>query len=172
MLCHEFANKVEYDAVRKSFNDGIAQAIGMLGSGNVTGLSNSQYQNLLVMAASRAGLSYGDLLTGGLNADNTNILLESMVGYLKEIASGTNKVVQSELGRVFGVSMSDLRSALNMNTGVMNNVSKQNMSYISSLAELVMQLQALPSRMSIATMMDNILEVKSESCAVGAEGKI
>ena len=146
---------------------GIAQAIGMLGSGNVTGLSNSQYQNLLVMAASRAGLSYGDLLTGGLTANNTNILLESMVGYLKEIAAGTNKVVQSELGRVFGVSMSDLRSALNMNTGVMNNVSKQNMSYIGSLAELVMQLQALPSRMSIATMMDNMWENLEWSLGTG-----
>ena len=137
---------------------GIAGAIGMLGSGNVSGLSNSQYQNLLVMAASRAGLSYGDLLTGGLNANNTNILLESMVEYLKEIAAGTNKVVQSELGRVFGVSMSDLQSALNMNTGILNNVSKQNLLYIGSLAELVMQLQALPSRMSIATMMDNLWE--------------
>jgi len=146
---------------------GIAQALGMLGSGNVTGLSSSQYQNLLVMAASRAGLSYGELLTGGLNADNTNILLESMVGYLREIAGGTNKVVQSELGRVFGVSMSDLRSALNMNVGIMGNVSKQNMSYMDTIAELVMQLQALPSRMSIATMMDNMWENLEWSLGTG-----
>ena len=146
---------------------GIAQALGMLGSGNVTGLSSSQYQNLLVMAASRAGLSYGELLTGGLNADNTNILLESMVGYLREIAAGTNKVVQSELGRVFGVSMSDLRSALNMNVGIMGNVSKQNMSYMDTIAELVMQLQALPSRMSIATMMDNMWENLEWSLGTG-----
>ena len=146
---------------------GIAGALGMLGSGNVTGLANSQYQNLLVMAASRAGLSYGDLLTGGLNASNTNVLLESMVEYLKEIAAGTNKVVQSELGRVFGVSMSDLQSALNMNTGILNNVSSQNLSYIGSLAELVLQLQSLPSRMSIATMMDNLWENLEWSLGTG-----
>ena len=146
---------------------GIAQALGMLGSGNVTGLSSSQYQNLLVMAASRAGLSYGELLTGGLTADNTNILLESMVDYLKEIAAGTNKVVQSELGRVFGVSMSDLQSALNMNTRIVTNVAKQNMSYFGALQELVMQLQALPSRMSIATMMDNLWQNLEWSLGTG-----
>ena len=135
---------------------GIAEAIGMLGSGNVSGLAGSQYQNLLVMAASRAGLSYGELLTGGLNASNTDILLESMVEYLKEIANSTNKVVQSELGRVFGVSMSDLQSALNLNTNVINNIAGHDMDYNATLMELVYQLSALPTRMSIATMMDNL----------------
>ena len=137
---------------------GIAQALGMLGSGNVSGLSSSQYQNLLVMAASRAGLSYGELLTGGLNSKSTNALMQAMVGYLQEIASGTNKnkVVQSELGRVFGVTMSDLQSVLNINTELMRDINEQSLSYEASLAEVMYQLKQLPSRLSIATMMDNV----------------
>ena len=135
---------------------GIAQALGMLGSGNVSGLSSSQYQNLLVMAASRAGLSYGELLTGGLTSKSTNALMQAMVGYLQEIASGTNKVVQSELGRVFGVTMSDLQSVLNINTELMRDINEQSLSYEASLAEVMYQLKQLPSRLSIATMMDNV----------------
>lgn len=135
---------------------GIAQALGMLGSGNVSGLSSSQYQNLLVMAASRAGLSYGELLTGGLNSKSTNALMQAMVGYLQEIASGANKVVQSELGRVFGVTMSDLQSVLNINTELMRDINEQSLSYEASLAEVMYQLKQLPSRLSIATMMDNV----------------
>ena len=135
---------------------GLAQALGYLGSGNVSALAGSQYQNLLVMAASRAGLGYGDLLIGGLDSNSTNALLRSMVEYLQEIAAGTNQVVKSELGRVFGVSMSDLTAALNLNTSTLNTVSSKSMNYASSIAELMLQMQMLPTRMSIGTMMDNV----------------
>ena len=146
---------------------GIAQALGMLGSGNVTGLSSSQYQNLLVMAASRAGLSYGELLTGGLNATNTEILLESMVSYLKEIAGGTNKVVQSELGRVFGVTMSDLQSAINLNTSMVKQIASHDVSYAGAFMEVLYQLQAMPGRMSVSTMMDTLWENLEYGLAAG-----
>ena len=149
---------------------GIAQALGMLGSGNVSGLSSSQYQNLLVMAASRAGLSYGELLTGGLTPHTTDVLLESMVEYLKEIADSSNKVVQSELGRVFGVSMSDLQSALNLNTHAISNIASQNLTYNSALLEVMAQMQQLPSRMSISTMMDNLWENLQWGLASGIAG--
>lgn len=135
---------------------GLAQALGYLGSGNVSALSNSQFQNLLVMSASRAGLNYGDLLTGGLDAQTTNILLGSMTSYLKEIAQGTNQVVKSELAQTFGVTMSDLTSAVNLNTAELENISKQYMSEASSMSELMDQLTALPGRMSISTMMSNL----------------
>lgn len=135
---------------------GIAQALGQLGSGNVSALSGSNFQNLLVMAAARAGLSYGELLTGGLDADTTNALLQSIVEYLKEIAGDTNHVVKSELGRVFGMSVSDLQSALNLSTETISSISGRGMNYGSSIAELLLQMTMLPGRMSIATMMDNM----------------
>ena len=135
---------------------GLAQALGYLGSGNVNALSGSQYQNLLVMAAGRAGLSYGDLLIGGLDSATTNVLLESIVTYLQEIAGNTNQVVKSELGRTFGVTMSDLQSALNLNTTELKQLAGKSMNYNSSMAELYAQMSLLPGRMSMATMMDNM----------------
>lgn len=135
---------------------GIAQALGYLGSGNVRGLSNSQYQNLLVMSASRAGLNYSDLLTGGLTGEATNVLLASMANYLKEIAQGTNQVVKSELAQTFGVGISDLTAALNLNTTAIRNISSSSMSYNSAMAELSNQLAIMPSRMPIGTMLGNL----------------
>ena len=46
----------------ESTAQGIAQAIGYLGSGNISALNQSSMQNLLVMAASRSGLNYADML--------------------------------------------------------------------------------------------------------------
>jgi hypothetical protein len=41
----------------------LASAIDMLATGDVSGLSSSGMQNLLVMAANKGGLAYGDLLS-------------------------------------------------------------------------------------------------------------
>lgn len=135
---------------------GLAAALGYLGSGNIGALSNSEYQNLLVMAASRAGLNYSDLLINGMNSATTNTLLSSMTEYLKDIASGTNQVVKSELASTFGVSVSDLTAALNLNTTEIKNISSKSMNYASSLAELSLQLQMLPSRINTSEMVDTI----------------
>lgn len=153
--------------VSDSTISGIAQALGMLGSGNVTGLSTSQYQNLLVMAASRAGLAYGDLLTEGLTPGNTEALLESIVSYLKEIAGGTNKVVQSELGRVFGVTMSDLRSALNLNTSLVKQIASHDVSYAGAYIEVLRQLQEIPGRISVSSMLDTMWQNLEYGLATG-----
>lgn len=135
---------------------GLAQAIGYLGSGNISALSGSKFQNLLVMAAARAGMSYSDLLIRGLDSSSTNTLLQSMVEYLKEIAGGTNQVVKSQLGEVFGVNISDLTAALNLNTSTIRNISGKSMNYASSIGELMYQMQMMPGRMSSAVMLDNL----------------
>ena len=135
---------------------GLAEAIGYLGSGNISALSGSKFQNLLVMAAARAGMNYSDLLIRGLDSASTNTLLESMVEYLKEIAGGTNQVVKSQLGEVFGVNISDLTAALNLNTAAIRNISGKSMNYASSVAELMYQMQMMPTRMSSAVMLDNL----------------
>lgn len=135
---------------------GLATALGYLGSGNVSALSNSEYQNLLVMAASRAGLNYSDLLINGLNSATTNTLLASMTEYLKDIASGTNQVVKSELASTFGVSVSDLTAALNLNAAEIGLLSTKSMDYRSSMAELAGQLRMLPSRINTSEMLDTV----------------
>lgn len=109
----------------------IATGLGYLGSGNVQALSgNSNLQTLLAMSASRAGLDYAQLLTGGLNARDTNELLKSMVEYLAEIADSTseNKVVRSAYGNVFGLSLSDIKGFSNLASSI-PTIYSDNLSY-------------------------------------------
>lgn len=61
----------------------IAAAIGQLGSGDVSMLGTG-VGNLITMAAARAGMSIGDMLTGGINANITDQLMASMVDFMQE----------------------------------------------------------------------------------------
>lgn len=136
----------------------IATALGQLGSGDVTGLaSNSQMQNLIVMAASRVGLSYADMLTEGIDADTTNALLESMVEYLQEIATSDNKVVKSQYSQIFGLTSADLVAAKNLGTTALD-IANESLSYAGAVNELYNQMNQLPGRLSIGEMTGNMID--------------
>lgn len=138
----------------------IAQAIGQLGSGNVSALSsNATMQNLLVMSASRAGLSYSELLTEGLDASKTNKLMRSIVEYLQQIAESDNKVVKSQYAQIFGMNVSDLKAAENLKD-VINNVSSSMLAYKGAVDELYDQMsrEVLTSRLSVGHRMSNTLQ--------------
>lgn len=89
----------------------LSSALGSLGSGNLSQLSGTGMQSLLIMGANRAGLSYADLLTGGLTQDKTNKLMYGITSYLSSLSG--NNVVMSEYARLFGLSSSDLLAARN-----------------------------------------------------------
>ena len=145
----------------------ISQALGYLGSGNISALSSdSEMQNLIVMAASRANMSYADLLLNGLDSSNTNRLLRSMVDYLGEIAESDNKVVKSEYAKVFGMTVSDLTAVKNLEIDL-NDITKSSMSYSDSINELYYQMQELPSRISVAGMMQNLFDNVNYSIGTG-----
>ena len=136
----------------------IASALGMLGSGDVSGLaSNSAMQNLIVMAASRVGLSYAEMLTEGLSVDDTNKLLASMVSYLQEIAESDNKVVKSQFSQIYGLSTSDLIAAQNIGK-TLENITKSTLNYSEALGQLEnqMSLSNLFSRVGMGTMLSNL----------------
>ena len=136
---------------------GIAQALGMLGAGDITGLSGSQYQNLLMMAIARTpGVSVDSILQKGITASETNSILKSLVLYLQELASGSTQVVRAELAKTFGVNISDLTAALNLNTSALEDISSQAMNYSSAINELSNQLNAMPGRLPLSTMLSNI----------------
>jgi len=134
----------------------LAESIGFLGAGNVTALNASNMQNLLVMAASRAGLDYSSLLTNGLNAYNTNTLLKAVVGYMQEIGQGTNKVVKSQFAQTFGLSVSDLTAVGNISND-MDSITKSMMSYQGTINELGYQLNQITSRVSAAEKIQNVI---------------
>lgn len=148
----------------------ISQALGYLGSGNVSGLaSDAEMQNLIVMAASRANMSYSDLLINGLDSSNTNKLLRYMVDYLGEIANSDNKIVKSEYAKVFGMSVSDLTAIKNLESDL-TSITKSSMSYRGSINELYDQMNQLTSRISIAGMLQNMFDNVNYSIGTGIAG--
>jgi hypothetical protein len=136
---------------------GLAQALGYLGSGNVGALSGTAMQNLLVAAASRANLDYASILTDGLNVYNTNALLQAVVGYMQEIGTSGNKVVKSQFAQTFGVSVSDLTAARNLTTQDITSIGSSLMSYTGSIEELTYQLGEVSSRTSVPEIVQNLL---------------
>lgn len=88
----------------------ISSAIGAVGSGNLKAI-NENMQNLVIMGANQVGLSYSDLLTGGLNAEQTDKLMTGMMQYLGTLEG--NNVVLSEYANIFGMAVSDLVAARN-----------------------------------------------------------
>lgn len=102
--------------------DALATAIGQLGSGNISALSGSNMQNLLVMGAARSGLSYAQLLTEGLSGSAADELIRGIVGYITEIGQSTSNVVKSEYARIFGLNVSDLVAASQVGNVTANGV--------------------------------------------------
>lgn len=134
----------------------IAGALGQLASGNITEIG-SNMQNLLVMAASKAGLDYAGLAQGGMAADDVNKLMASMVEYLQEIATSDNNVVRSQYASVFGMTMSDLRASINLGADDITELSKSVMGFNDAIGELEYQLGQIDSRTSLAEKFNNMM---------------
>lgn len=138
----------------------IASGLNYIATGDVTSLSsNTQLQTLFAMSASKAGLEYSDLLLNGLNADNTNALLESMVTYLKEIAENSDsQVVRSAYGDIFNMSLSDMKAISNLTSGDIASISSNMLSYSGMNSELSNQLNLVSTRTSLSEKLNNLYE--------------
>ena len=141
----------------------IAQGLNYLATGNAEALAgNSSLQNLLALSATNAGLNYADLLSTGLNADKTDMLLESMVRYLQGIYSNIgNNVVKSAWSNISGLGVSDLRAISNLSQTEIANIAGNDMTYSNAINEFQYQLSKIEERTSVAeyatNLMDNIL---------------
>lgn len=144
---------------------GIAQALGYLGSGNISALAGNSYGNLMALAASRAGLSYGELFTGGLTADKTNKLMEAVVNYLAGIASD-NRVVQSQYAAMFGVATSDIQAAKNLEASV-KDIRASSLDYGGAMGKLYEMANTMGDRLSLGQKMSNVFENLKYSLAAG-----
>ena len=135
----------------------IAQALGYLGSGNIEALGSTNLQNLLVMAASRTNYSYADLLSGGMSADAANAIMRSLVEYMVEIGSSDSNVVKSQFAQTFGITFSDLQAVKQISSSL-NDLSGSMLTYESMYNELAYQLNSLPQRINMASMIDTIFD--------------
>lgn len=142
------------DAVSK-----ISNTLGQIAAGQIEGLNGDGAGNLLIMAANEAGLSIADILTEGLDASNTNKLMQAVVNYLADIAESTkdNRVVQQQLANVFGVRASDLKAATNLaSKDSVSAISSNSMTYDSMLGYLTAMAGSMGQRTSMGEMMTNI----------------
>lgn len=130
----------------------IATALGQLGSGNISALSGSNVGNLVIMGASQAGLSYADLLTRGLTAEDTDNLMRGIVQYIASMSEGSSNVVKSEYARIFGLNVSDIVAASNLGNTVQSGMLSTNINdLLSSYSELV------PMQAQMQNILDNII---------------
>lgn len=154
--------------VSSSTLSSIAQGLTYLGTGNVGALSGNQsLQNLLVMAANRANLSYSNILSGGLSAGDANLLLASLIQYVQEIAGSGNNVVRQQYAQLFGLTMADMRAFKNINDTVLNELYENGMTYADTLNELNSQMGQLGSRMHISEMVNNIIDNALADVGIG-----
>lgn len=131
----------------------IATALGQLGSGNINALSsNNGIGNLVIMGASQAGLSYADLLTRGLTAEDTDNLMRGIVQYIASMSDNSSNVVKSEYARIFGLNVSDIVAASNLGNTVQSGMLSTNINdLLSSYSELV------PMQAQMQNILDNII---------------
>lgn len=147
------------NGVSSSTSSSLSSALGNLGSGDISALSSSSgMENLLVMAANNAGLSFSEMLTNGLDSSNTNTLMKSVVEYLKTITDdSSNLVTLSQYASVFGVSVSDLEAIKKMTSSEISTLYKDNQSYGDDINTLKNELTTIGSRMGMATKVGNML---------------
>lgn len=133
----------------------LAGAINMLSTGDIEGLEGSGLQNLLVMAANKGNIAYGDLLSMGMNANNIDVLMSNIVSYWSELATTSNQVVRRQYANLFGMDMSDMVAIRNINQQDINNILKEQFAYSEANAVLQAQMNQISSRMHISEMIQN-----------------
>ena len=137
----------------------IAQALGKTLAGDISGITSGGVGNLVVMAANEAGLSIADILRDGLNADETNMLLEQMTYYLGKLydQSSDSRVIQQQLASVYGISASDLKAITNLVKveGTMGSISGSSLTYENAMQQLKDMANSMWSRTSIGEMLTN-----------------
>lgn len=140
-------------------SEGLSGALGKLAAGDISGITDGGYGNLLVMAANKANLSIAEILADGLDDSSTNALMQAMVEYLGGIYDETkdNKVVAQQFANVYGLTASDLKAAANLASST-TNISKNNVSYGGMLTQLNTMADTMWKRTSMGEMMTNLFD--------------
>lgn len=140
-------------------SEGLSGALGKLAAGDISGITDGGYGNLLVMAANKANLSIAEILADGLDDSSTNALMQAMVEYLGGIYDETkdNKVVAQQFANVYGLTALDLKAAANLASST-TNISKNNVSYGGMLTQLNTMADTMWKRTSMGEMMTNLFD--------------
>ena len=151
---------------------GLAAALGQLGSGDITNLSSSNFNNLLTIAASNAGLDYSNLLNGGLNASTTNRLFQGILQQLIEISNTDSTVARSQYASIFGMSLSDITSATNITSDRLKDLQDSIYGYQTFVNQTEYELSRVNARTSakerVENVISNVMSIMGEGIASNA----
>lgn len=138
----------------------LAQGLGYLGSGDVSSLSSNQtLQQLLVASANKSGgRSYGDILATGATAEDVSTLLSGFRDLIEEVSNSGNIVALNQYAKIFGLSMSDLKSVLNLTEKDVSELAKTTYSYDEMLKQVNTELSKASERTGGAEMIENLLQ--------------
>ena len=139
----------------------LATAIGQLASGDISGITSGGANNLLIMAANEAGVSLEGILKNGLDASQTNILLQAMVNYLANIYNETkgSKVLQQQFANIYNLSASDLKAVTNLandNNQTIKTIANNNLTFSTAYTQLQNMANTMYQRMSLGSMLGNV----------------
>ena len=139
----------------------LATAIGQLASGDISGITSGGANNLLIMAANEAGISLEGILKNGLDASQTNILLQTMVNYLANIYRETkgSKVLQQQFANIYNLSASDLKAVTNLandNNQTIKTIANNNLTFSTAYTQLQNMANTMYQSMSLGSMMGNV----------------
>jgi hypothetical protein len=137
---------------------GIADALGKLIAGDISGITSGGTGNLVIMAANQANLSIADILARGLDASDTNRLMKQMVNYLSEIYENSkdSRVVQQQLANVYGLTASDLKAIKNLSTTDNTIIGNKNLNYNDMTARLYSMANTMVLRTGVGEMLTNV----------------
>ncbi|MDY2738030.1 hypothetical protein [Intestinibacter sp.] len=150
----------------------LATAIGQLASGDISGITSGGANNLLIMAANEAGVSLEGILKNGLDASQTNILLQAMVNYLANIYNETkgSKVLQQQFANVYNLTASDLKAVTNLandNNQTIKTIANNNLTFSTAYTQLQNMANTMYQRMSLGGMLSNVWDNFNYTMAEG-----
>lgn len=141
------------------FITSLATAIKDLATGNVTSLTSNESMNaLFASAANIAGLNYGELLTGGVDAKDINLLLQGVYQQVVSIASSTDNVAKQQLGQVFGVGIQDMIALQNITNEQLESLVTTQLDYSQMMQKTVSEIGNIADRTGLKTQYDNLLD--------------
>lgn len=155
-------------------SSGLAEALGKLAAGDISGINEGGYSNLLIMAANKANLSIAEILAKGLDDSETNILMQAMVNYLADIYNETkgSKVVAQQFANVYGLTASDLKAAASLARST-TNIANNNLNYGGMMTQLTNTASTMIMRTSMGEIMGNLLgNLKYATSAIIAKDPI
>lgn len=139
----------------------LAQGLGYLGSGDVDSLAgNNALQQLMALSVQKGGgeRSYGDMLASGIGVKDVSTILSGFYKLVKQVNESGNLAAMNQYADLFGLTMSDITSVLNLTDESLEKIASNMASYQATINRVEDELSTnnLWSRTSASEIFNNM----------------